>query len=76
MVNRGWRSSRLGRHRALYVAIARILGFVTGLVRKAGSIELHCHVRGDIGVGKVEDNSVSVGFIGAGGYVKDGLVVV
>ena len=48
------------------VAIARILRLVIigPRVRKGRTIELHCHVGGDTGVGKVEDNSVSVGCIG------------
>ena len=51
------------------VAIARILRLVIigPRVRKGRTIELHCHVGGDTGVGKVEDNSVAVGCIAGGG---------
>ncbi len=52
------------------VAIARILRLIIGpRIHKAGAIELHCHVGGDIG--KVEDKSVAVGFIGGVG-VREG----
>jgi hypothetical protein len=45
--------------------MARILRLVTigPRVRKGRAIELYCHVGVDSGVGKVEDYSVSVGFI-------------
>ncbi len=50
--------------RPFIVAIARIFRLVIGpLERKARAIELHSHVGGDTGVCKVEDNSISVGYI-------------
>jgi hypothetical protein len=65
------------------VAVALIFRLGIGLVHKAGAIELHRLVGLDIGVGKREDNGVSVGLIAGvvhagwiGARVNDGSVVV
>jgi hypothetical protein len=55
------------------VAVALIFRLVIGLVHKAGAIELHRLVGLDIGVGKREDNGVSVDSLLVL-YLPDGLV--